>query len=51
MNAPQAIEAVEYYANLLKNYATKGVLTYAEDQARQSVLTGRSNIFITQVPG
>jgi multiple sugar transport system substrate-binding protein len=46
LNAPQAIEAVEYYANLLKNYAPKGVLTYTEDQARQSVLTGRSNIFI-----
>jgi multiple sugar transport system substrate-binding protein len=46
LNTPQAIEAVEYYANLLKNYAPKGVLTYTEDQARQSLLTGRSNIFI-----
>jgi multiple sugar transport system substrate-binding protein len=46
LNSPQAIEAVEYYANLLKNYAPKGVLTYTEDQARQSLLTGRSNIFI-----
>ena len=33
-------------ANLLKNYAPKGVLTYTEDQARQALLTGRSNIFI-----
>jgi multiple sugar transport system substrate-binding protein len=46
LNSPQAIEAVEYYSNLLKNYAPKGVLTYTEDQARQSLLTGRSNIFI-----
>jgi multiple sugar transport system substrate-binding protein len=46
LNTPQAIEAVEYYANLLKNYAPKGVLTYTEDQARQSLLMGRSNIFI-----
>jgi multiple sugar transport system substrate-binding protein len=46
LNTPQAIEAVEFYANLLKNYAPKGVLTYTEDQARQSLLTGRSNIFI-----
>jgi multiple sugar transport system substrate-binding protein len=46
LNSPQAIEAVEYYANLLKNYAPRGVITYTEDQARQSLLTGRSNIFI-----
>ena len=46
LSTPQAIEAVEFYANLLKNYAPKGVLTYTEDQARQSLLTGRSNIFI-----
>jgi multiple sugar transport system substrate-binding protein len=46
LNTPQAIEAVEYYANLLKTCAPKGVLTYTEDQARQSLLTGRSNIFI-----
>jgi multiple sugar transport system substrate-binding protein len=45
LNTPQAIEAVEFYANLLKS-APKGVLTYTEDQARQSLLTGRSNIFI-----
>ena len=45
LNTPQAIEAVEFYANLLKNGPT-GVLTYTEDQARQSLLTGRSNIFI-----
>jgi multiple sugar transport system substrate-binding protein len=46
LNSPEAIQAVEFYANLLKNYAPKGVLTYTEDQARQALLTGRSNIFI-----
>jgi multiple sugar transport system substrate-binding protein len=46
LNTPQVIEAVEYYANLLKNDAPQGVITYTEDQARQSLLTGRSNIFI-----
>ena len=46
LNSPQAIQAVEFYANLLNNYAPKGVLTYTEDQARQALLTGRSNIFI-----
>ncbi|NOJ38469.1 ABC transporter substrate-binding protein [Bradyrhizobium australiense] len=46
LNSPEAIQAVEYYANLLRNYAPRGVLTYTEDQARQSHMTGRSNIFI-----
>ena len=46
LNSAEAVQAVEFYANLLKNYAPRGVLTYTEDQARQSLLTGRSNIFI-----
>jgi multiple sugar transport system substrate-binding protein len=46
LNSPQAVQAVEYYANLLKRYAPRGVLDYTEEQARQSFLTGRSNIFI-----
>src|ERR1700759_1342160 len=46
LNSPQAIQATDYYANLLKTCAPRGVLTYTEDQARQSLLTGRSNIFI-----
>jgi multiple sugar transport system substrate-binding protein len=45
LNTPEAIQGLEYYAGLLKN-APRGVLTYTEDQARQSLLTGRSNIFI-----
>jgi len=45
LNTPEAIQGVEFYANLLKS-APKGVLTYTEDQARQQMLTGRSNIFI-----
>ena len=46
LNSAEAVQAVEFYANLLKNYAPRGVLTYTEDQARQSLLTGCSNIFI-----
>jgi len=46
LNSPEAVQGIEFYANLLKNYAPKGVLTYTEDQARQALLTGRSNIFI-----
>jgi len=45
LNTPEAIQGVEFYANLLKS-APKGVLTYTEDQARQAMLTGRANIFI-----
>ncbi|MBK3660775.1 extracellular solute-binding protein [Bradyrhizobium diazoefficiens] len=45
LNTPETIQGIEFYANLLKS-APKGVLTYTEDQARQSLLTGRSNIFI-----
>ena len=35
LNSPEAVQGIEFYANLLKNYAPKGVLTYTEDQARQ----------------
>jgi multiple sugar transport system substrate-binding protein len=46
LNSAEAVQAAGYYANLLKNYAPRGVLTYTEDQARQSLLSGRSNVFI-----
>jgi multiple sugar transport system substrate-binding protein len=46
LDSPEAILAVQYYANLLKNYAPRDVLTYTEDRARRSMLAGRSNIFI-----
>jgi multiple sugar transport system substrate-binding protein len=46
LDTPEAIHAAEYYANLLKNYAPRDVLTYSEDRARLSMLMGRSNIFI-----
>ena len=45
LNTPETIQGIEFYASLLKS-APRGVLTYTEDQARQSLLTGRSNIFI-----
>jgi multiple sugar transport system substrate-binding protein len=46
LNSPQAIEGTEFYANLLKSYSPRGVLTYTEDQARLAMLNGKSNIFI-----
>jgi multiple sugar transport system substrate-binding protein len=48
LNSPEAIQGVEFYANLLKS-APRGVLTYTEDQARQAMLTGRSNTFIHSI--
>lgn len=44
--SPEAVHAVEYYANLLKDYAPRDVLSYTEERARRSMLAGRSNIFI-----
>lgn len=45
LDSPNAVKAVEYYVNLLR-YAPRGVMAYSEDQACQSMLKGRSNIFI-----
>ena len=43
LNTPEAIEAAEYFANLLRTYAPDGVLSYMYDQALYSCLQGRSN--------
>jgi multiple sugar transport system substrate-binding protein len=45
LNTPEAVEAVEYYAKLLA-CAPSGVLGFTEGQAKQALLTGRSNLFI-----
>jgi multiple sugar transport system substrate-binding protein len=46
LNSPEAVQAVEFYASLLKRYAPRDVRSYTEEQARQSLLTGHSNVFI-----
>ncbi len=46
LNAPETVSGVAFYANLLRNYGPQGVITYTEDQARQAMLTGRSNMFV-----
>lgn len=45
LNSDQAVQALEFYASLLK-YAPRDVATYTEEQARASLAKGRSNIFI-----
>jgi multiple sugar transport system substrate-binding protein len=43
LNTPEAIEAADYFANLLRTYGPDGVLSYMYDQALNSVLQGRVN--------
>lgn len=46
LDAPAAVQAVDFYSRLLRDHSPKGVLAYTEDQARSALLNGRSNIFI-----
>jgi len=43
LNTPEAIEAAEYFANILRTYGPDGVLSYAYDQVFNSLLQGRCN--------
>jgi len=43
LNSPEAIEAAEYFANLLRTYAPDGALSYMYDQALNTCLQGRTN--------
>ncbi len=44
LDTPEVAEAAEYYANLLRNYAPDGVLSYTDDQAMTAQIRGRANI-------
>lgn len=44
LDSPEAIEAAEFYANILRNYAPSGVLSYLYDQALQTLKQGRANL-------
>lgn len=46
LNTPAAIEGLEFYSRLLSRNSPQGVLGYTEDQARASLIAGRSNIYI-----
>ncbi|MBM3649407.1 MAG: extracellular solute-binding protein [Alphaproteobacteria bacterium] len=41
---PQAAQSAEWYANLLTKYGPDGVLSYSDDQAMRSQISGRANI-------
>lgn len=44
LDTPEAAQAAEFYADLLRNYAPAGVLSYTDDQAMTAQLSGRANI-------
>src|SRR5436190_9709881 len=41
---PQAAQSAEWYANLLMKYGPDGILSYSDDQAMRSQMSGRANI-------
>lgn len=41
---PQAAQAAQWYADLLAKYGPDGVLSYSDDQAMRSQMSGRANI-------
>lgn len=43
LDSAEAIEAAEFYANLLRNYGPDGVLSYTYDQAVAALQQGRAN--------
>lgn len=44
MNTPEAAKSAAWYANLLTKYGPPGVLSFTDDQAMQSQLSGRANM-------
>jgi len=44
LNTPQAAKSAEWYANLLMKYGPDGLLSYSDDQAMRSQMSGRANM-------
>lgn len=44
LNTPVAAQAAQWYAELLTRFGPDGVLSYTDDQAMQSQLSGRANM-------
>jgi multiple sugar transport system substrate-binding protein len=44
LDTPQAVQAAQFYADLLEKYAPSGVLSYTQDQALEAQLNGRGNL-------
>lgn len=43
LDTPEAIEAADWYSNVLRTYAPEGVLSYTYDQALNILMQGRAN--------
>jgi multiple sugar transport system substrate-binding protein len=43
LDTPEAIEAADWYSNVLKNYTPEGILSITYDQALQVLMQGRAN--------
>jgi multiple sugar transport system substrate-binding protein len=44
LDTPQAIQAAEFYGNILRTYCPEGVLSYTDDQMVTAQVQGRANI-------
>ena len=44
LNTPQTAASAEWYANLLMKYGPDGILSYSDDQAMRSQMSGRANM-------
>lgn len=44
LNTPQAAKSASWYANLITKYGPPGILSFTDDQAMQSQLSGRANM-------
>jgi multiple sugar transport system substrate-binding protein len=44
LNTPVAAKSAQWYADLLTKYGPSGILSYTDDQAMQSQLSGRANM-------
>ncbi|MDB6000547.1 MAG: extracellular solute-binding protein family 1 [Rhizobacter sp.] len=47
LDTPEAIAAADYFARLLRDFGPDGAISYATDQALQSLKSGRSNFTTT----
>ncbi len=43
LNTPEAVAAVEYYANLIREFGPNGAISYTPDQVTQALKLGRVN--------
>ncbi len=44
LDTPEAAEAAEWYARLLSSYTPSGVLSFSDDQALRTQLSGRADM-------